>query len=134
MISLLRHWYNNTGFFTFCHNLLCTAVQSIKRYKISTSWFIHHLYEDQQDVILDIISECEKAGNPDMVFEFASTSKVSFSGAGVAAIATSKANIEDLKKTMTVQTIIRYAILLLSNIRIAFVLFSFFAILIFLLS
>lgn len=40
-----------------------------------------------------------------MVFEFASTSKVSFSGAGVAAIGTSKANIEDLKKTMTIQTI-----------------------------
>lgn len=69
------------------------------------AYCIHHLYEDKQDVILDIISECEKAGNPDMVFEFASTSKVSFSGAGVAAIGTSKANIEDLKKTMTVQTI-----------------------------
>lgn len=69
------------------------------------AYCIHHLYEDKQDKILDIISECEKAGNPDMVFEFASTSKVSFSGAGVAAIATSKANIEDLKKTMTIQTI-----------------------------
>jgi len=69
------------------------------------AYCIHHLYEDKQDKILDIISECEKAGNPDMVFEFASTSKVSFSGAGVAAIAASKANIEDLKKTMTIQTI-----------------------------
>lgn len=69
------------------------------------AYCIHHLYEDKQDHILDIISECEKAGNPDMVFEFASTSKVSFSGAGVAAIGTSKANIEDLKKTMTIQTI-----------------------------
>lgn len=69
------------------------------------AYCIHHLYEEKQDKILDIISECEKAGNPDMVFEFASTSKVSFSGAGVAAIAASKANIEDLKKTMTVQTI-----------------------------
>lgn len=69
------------------------------------AYCIHHLYEDKQDHILDIVSECEKAGNPDMVFEFASTSKVSFSGAGVAAIATSKANIEDLKKTMTIQTI-----------------------------
>lgn len=69
------------------------------------AYCIHHLYEEKQDKILDIISECEKAGNPDMVFEFASTSKVSFSGAGVAAIAASKANIEDLKKTMTIQTI-----------------------------
>ncbi len=69
------------------------------------AYCIHHLYEEKQDKILDIISECEKAGNPDMVFEFASTSKVSFSGAGVAAIAASKANIDDLKKTMTIQTI-----------------------------
>ena len=69
------------------------------------AYCIHHLYENQQDQILDIISECEKAGNPDMVFEFASTSKVSFPGAGIAAIASSKANIEDLKKSMTIQTI-----------------------------
>lgn len=69
------------------------------------AYCIHHLYEDQQDHILDIISECEKAGNPDMVFEFASTSKVSFSGAGMAAIAASKANLEDIKQTMTIQTI-----------------------------
>lgn len=69
------------------------------------AYCIHHLYEDQQDQILDILSECEKAGNPDMVFEFGSTSKVSFPGAGIAAIATSKANIDDLKKSMTIQTI-----------------------------
>lgn len=69
------------------------------------AYCIHHLYEDRQDQILDIISECEKAGNPDMVFEFASTSKVSFPGAGIAAIAASKANLDDMMKTMTVQTI-----------------------------
>lgn len=69
------------------------------------AYCIHHLYEDQQDQILDIISECEKAGNPDMVFEFGSTSKVSFPGSGIAAFASSIANIEDMKKSMTVQTI-----------------------------
>lgn len=69
------------------------------------AYCIHHLYKDQQVTILDILSECEKAGNPDMVFEFASTSKVSFPGSGISALATSKANIEDLKKTMTIQTI-----------------------------
>lgn len=69
------------------------------------AYCIHHLYENQQDQILDIISECEKAGNPDMVFEFGSTSKVSFPGAGIAAIATSHANLEDMKKSMTIQTI-----------------------------
>lgn len=69
------------------------------------AYAVHHLYEDDQDQILDIISECEKAGNPDMVYEFFSTSKVSFSGAGVAAIASSEANLADIKKQLGVQTI-----------------------------
>ena len=71
------------------------------------AYAVHHLYEEEekQDKILDIISECEKAGNPDMVYEFASTSKITFSGAGVAAIASSKANLDFIKDQMTVQTI-----------------------------
>lgn len=69
------------------------------------AYAIHHLYEDNQIEILDIISECEKAGNPDMVYEFASTSKVSFSGSGIAALATSPANLADVKKQLTIQTI-----------------------------
>lgn len=69
------------------------------------AYAIHHLYDDQQDQILEILSECEKAGNPDMVYEFCSTSKVSFSGAGISAFASSKANLEEAKKTMTIQTI-----------------------------
>lgn len=69
------------------------------------AYVIHHLYEDNQAEILDIISECEKAGNPDIVYEFASTSKVSFSGAGIAALAASKANLDDIKKQLTIQTI-----------------------------
>lgn len=69
------------------------------------AYAIHHLYDDEQDQILEILSECEKAGNPDMVYEFCSTSKVSFSGAGISAFASSKANLEEAKKTMTVQTI-----------------------------
>lgn len=69
------------------------------------AYAIHHLYDDNQVEILDIISECEKAGNPDIVYEFASTSKVSFSGSGVAALASSPANLEDIKKQLTIQTI-----------------------------
>lgn len=69
------------------------------------AYVIHHLYEEDQPQLLDIISECEKAGNPDMVYEFASTSKVSFAGAGIAAMAASKANLEEAKKQMTIQTI-----------------------------
>lgn len=71
------------------------------------AYAVHHLYdeEDRQDKILEILSECEKAGNPDMVYEFASTSKISFSGAGVAAIASSLGNLECIKKSLTIQTI-----------------------------
>ncbi len=69
------------------------------------AYVIHDLYDDKKDEISDIISECEKAGNPDMVFEFASTSKVSFPGSGIAALATSANNIADIKKQLTIQTI-----------------------------
>ncbi len=69
------------------------------------AYAIHHLYEDNQDEILNILDECEKAGNPDMVYEFASTSKVSFAGGGIAAVASSDKNLADIKKSMTIQTI-----------------------------
>ena len=71
------------------------------------AYVVHHLYDEEsrQDKLLDIISECEKAGNPDMVFEFCSTSKVSFAGAGISAVASSAANIADIKKSLTIQTI-----------------------------
>lgn len=71
------------------------------------AYCIHHLYEgeENQDQILDILSECEKAGNPDMVYEFISTSKVSYAGAGISAIISSKANMEDIKRHMNYQTI-----------------------------
>lgn len=69
------------------------------------AYVIHDLYDDKKDEIADIISECEKAGNSDMVFEFASTSKVSFPGSGIAALATSANNIADIKKQLTIQTI-----------------------------
>lgn len=69
------------------------------------AYAIHHLYEDRQDEILEILNECEKAGNPDMVYEFCSTSKVSFAGAGIAAVASSKANLDEIRKSMTIQTI-----------------------------
>jgi DNA-binding transcriptional MocR family regulator len=69
------------------------------------AYCIHHLYEDKQDSLLDIISECQLNGNADMVYEFASTSKVSFAGAGISVIAASTGNIKEIKKHMTVQTI-----------------------------
>lgn len=69
------------------------------------AYAVHHLYDDKQDEILEILSECEKAGNPDIVFEFCSTSKVSFAGGGIAGMAASSANLDYIKEGMTVRTI-----------------------------
>ena len=69
------------------------------------AYCVHHIYEDKQAEILNILEECEKAGHPDMVFQFCSTSKISFPGSGVAAITASEANIADIKKQLASQTI-----------------------------
>ena len=69
------------------------------------AYSIHHLYDDNQDFLVEILGECVKAGNPDLVYKFTSTSKVSFPGSGIAAVAASKANLDDFRKYMTVQTI-----------------------------
>lgn len=54
---------------------------------------------------MDILSLCESKGNADMVFEFASTSKITFPGAGVAVFAASEANMAYMKRLITYQTI-----------------------------
>ncbi len=69
------------------------------------AYCIHHLYDDKQDEILNILTECEKAGNPDMVYMFGSTSKITFPGAGISALATSFANVDAIKKQLSIQTI-----------------------------
>ena len=69
------------------------------------AYCIHHIYDEIHDKIPNILEECEKAGNPDMVYMFGSTSKVSFPGSGVSAIATSLANVEFIRQHMTVQII-----------------------------
>ncbi|MEE8827005.1 MAG: aminotransferase class I/II-fold pyridoxal phosphate-dependent enzyme [Eubacteriales bacterium] len=71
------------------------------------AYSIHHLYDDpeRQDTILEILEECRKAGHPDMVYKFISTSKVTFPGSGLAALASSKKNLDDVRKYMSVQTI-----------------------------
>ncbi len=66
---------------------------------------IHHLYDHDQDHLIEILAECKRAGNPDMVYKFSSTSKITFSGSGIASIAASLNNLEDIEKQLRVQTI-----------------------------
>ncbi len=66
---------------------------------------IHHLYDDNQAYIPEILAECKKAGNPDLVYKFASTSKITFPGSGIASLATSPNNMEDILKQLSKQTI-----------------------------
>ena len=69
------------------------------------AYCVHHLYEDNPAKLLNIFKEAQKYGNEDLVVTFTSTSKISFPGAGIACLAASPKNIEDIKKRMTVQTI-----------------------------
>ncbi|MBR6428007.1 MAG: aminotransferase class I/II-fold pyridoxal phosphate-dependent enzyme [Clostridia bacterium] len=69
------------------------------------AYSVHHLYGDDCDVILEILDECRKAGNPDLAYKFVSTSKISFPGSGIAAIASSLNNLEDIRRQLQVQTI-----------------------------
>lgn len=64
-----------------------------------------HEFEGEFVPFLDIISLCEEAGNPDMVYEFASTSKITIAGGGFSVMATSKANLAYMLKLLGVQTI-----------------------------
>ena len=69
------------------------------------AYAVHHLYDDKKDELAEILSLCEEAGNPDMVYEFCSTSKITYAGAGISAVAASKANLAEMRKTLTIQTI-----------------------------
>lgn len=64
-----------------------------------------HEFDGEFIPFCDMISLCAKAGNPDMVMEFASTSKITFPGAGISVIASSKENIKYLEKLFAVQMI-----------------------------
>ncbi|MCI8514904.1 MAG: aminotransferase class I/II-fold pyridoxal phosphate-dependent enzyme [Lachnospiraceae bacterium] len=64
---------------------------------------VHHIYEERK--LKDILSACKEAGNENRVFYFFSTSKITFPGAGVSMIASSPANVAEIRKAMTIQTI-----------------------------
>ena len=68
------------------------------------AYCIHHL-TDTPKLILNIFDECKKNGTEDMVYEFASTSKISFSGSGIAVLAASMNNITSTKRQLGISTI-----------------------------
>ena len=63
------------------------------------AYCVHHL-TDTHDVILNMLEECRKAGHEDRALMFCSLSKVTFPGAGVAAMAASRRNIDYILKNM----------------------------------
>lgn len=102
--------YSNPQGITYSEEV-CKRMASLKpaaedfRIFWDNAYTIHHLYDDKQDNLPEIMDLCEKAGNPDMVYKFCSTSKVTFPGSGVAAMASSKKNIDYIKSIITIQTI-----------------------------
>lgn len=68
------------------------------------SYTVHHLTE-KPDRLKNIMEACKKAGNPDRVYVFSSTSKITFPGAGIAMMAASKSNIFHAKKLLSIRTI-----------------------------
>ena len=69
------------------------------------AYAVHHLYADKQDTLADIFEVCSKYGNRNRVFYFASTSKISFPGAGVAILAASEENLKQMLPIMGAQNI-----------------------------
>lgn len=102
--------YSNPSGITYSHETIqrfAYLKPAAKDFRIfwDNAYLIHHLYDDKQDHVDNILKACEDAGNENIVFEFCSTSKVTFPGSGVAAMATSIENKKDILKHMTVQTI-----------------------------
>ena len=85
---------------------LATMKTKAKDFRIfwDNAYAVHHL-TDKPDKLSNILTACKEANNPDRVFIFGSTAKVSFAGAGVAMMAASENNINQIRKQIAVQTI-----------------------------
>jgi len=67
------------------------------------SYMVHAIYEDVP--LLNILDECKKAGNPDMVYMFGSTSKITMAGSGIGFFGASKANVDFTESQVKYETI-----------------------------
>lgn len=102
--------YSNPSGFTYSSETVYRFAHlkpAAKDFRIfwDNAYLIHHLYDNHQEHVDNILKACQEANNEDIIFEFCSTSKVTFPGSGVAALATSINNKKDILKHMTVQTI-----------------------------
>ncbi len=69
------------------------------------AYCVHHLYEDRRDRLKDMYAACAAAGHEDRVLMFTSTSKITFAGGGVSAMAASPRNIRRHAALMTYQLV-----------------------------
>ncbi|MCX7921844.1 MAG: aminotransferase class I/II-fold pyridoxal phosphate-dependent enzyme [Clostridia bacterium] len=101
--------YSNPDGITYSDEVvdrLASMVTKAKDFRIfwDNAYVVHHL-SDKHDQLKNILEACKAAGNPDRVFIFTSTSKLSFSGAGISMFAASENNINYTRKQISVQTI-----------------------------
>ncbi|WP_425148183.1 aminotransferase class I/II-fold pyridoxal phosphate-dependent enzyme [Deinococcus sp.] len=66
---------------------------------------VHHLHASERDTPVNLVELCREAGHPDRAFVFASTSKITFAGAGLGFVASSAANIRALSEWLNAQSI-----------------------------
>jgi len=112
--SILGMWavplYSNPDGYIYSQEV-CERLASMKtaakdfRILWDNAYVVHHLYEDDKATIPDILSLCKNAGNPNRVYEFASTSKISYAGSGISCIAANADNFARIRKYLSVQTI-----------------------------
>lgn len=102
--------YSNPTGITYSDEVVCRlAAMETKASDFRIFWdnaYAHHFLNQKEDnVLLNILEECRKAGTPDRPYIFASTNKITFPGAGVAFFAASKDNIAFTEQQLSMQAI-----------------------------